>query len=338
LALDQGTSFLFGGVLKRGLVIGKFLPLHEGHIALIRFAASRCDDLIVSMSFTAHDPIDPSLRFSWIKETFSRDAAIKTESVLDDFDDESRPWFERTKIWANFIRNRYPRVDLVFSSEEYGEHFAAHLGVAHLSFDPQRIQFPVSATKIRNNPFAFWDYIPVIVRPYFVKKICFYGPESTGKTVMAEKMAELFQTELVPEVARELITSNDFTIVDVLKIGRAQKERTMQKTKTANKILICDTDVITTEIYSQWYLKVVPNELYQLERAVQYDLYFLFDIDVPWIADGMRDLATEREQMFGIFRYELERRSLPYKLIRGNWEARTHMVIDQINAIIRPQG
>lgn len=63
--------------MKRGLVIGKFMPLHKGHIALIEFATTKCDELIVSMSYTDTDPIDPRLRFEWIKQQFSNNSRVK---------------------------------------------------------------------------------------------------------------------------------------------------------------------------------------------------------------------------------------------------------------------
>src|SRR4051812_48110936 len=94
-----------------------------------------------------------------------------------------------------------------------------------------------------------------------IKLICFYGPESTGKSTMAKHFAQLYNTEFVPEVARELITSNDFTIDDIIRIGHAQTERIKEKLKTSNKFLFCDTDLITTQIYSKKYLGVVPEVL-----------------------------------------------------------------------------
>ena len=54
------------------------MPLHLGHIALIRFAATQCDEMIVSMTYKSNDPIDGELRFSWIKEYFKNDQKIKT--------------------------------------------------------------------------------------------------------------------------------------------------------------------------------------------------------------------------------------------------------------------
>lgn len=321
--------------MKRGLVIGKFLPIHEGHVALIRFAAEHCDELIVSMSSTPHDAIDPVLRLSWIKAIFQDYTSIKPAMIVDDFDDESLPLPERTKVWADFIRRTYPAVDIVFSSEDYGEPFARHLGAEHKTFDAVRKYVPISATRIRQHPFQYWNYIPAVVKPYFVKKICFYGAESTGKSTMAKRMAELYNTEFVPEVAREIISSNVFTLEDIVTIGYAHAARIEEKTRIANKILFCDTDAITTQIYSQHYLGVVPEVLYELEKSVRYDAYFLFDIDVPWVADDLRDLGHQREVMFNIFKEALEVRNIPYIFVRGTYEEREALIRKEIDRLLQ---
>jgi HTH-type transcriptional regulator, transcriptional repressor of NAD biosynthesis genes len=164
-----------------------------------------------------------------------------------------------------------------------------------------------------------------------VKLFCLFGPESTGKSVMAPELANAYNTVWVPEVAREIVTSNHFNREDIIEIGRAQTERIFQLKQKANKLLICDTDVITTQIYSRHYLKVVPPILYQMENMVRYDHYFLFDIDVPWVADGMRDLSEQRETMFNIFKEALEQRKMTYTLVRGNWEQRLAIVKQKID-------
>jgi HTH-type transcriptional repressor of NAD biosynthesis genes len=321
--------------MKRGLVIGKFMPIHQGHVALISFAAQHCDELIVSMSFTDNDPIDPTLRLTWIKEIFRDNAIIKPFMVKDDFDDESLPLVERTKRWAAFIQKTFQPVGILFSSEEYGESFALNLGAEHKIFDLQRSNIPVSASLIRQNPFQYWNFIPTVVKPYFVKKICFYGPESTGKSFMAAQMAKKYHTEFVPEVARELITTNDFTGDDIIRIGIAHDQRITEKLKTANKLLFCDTDAITTQIYSQHYLKIIPPLLYELENKTRFDLYFLMDIDVPWIADGLRDLGDQREKMLAIFREALEVRKIKYVLVSGSWEQRENIVVCEIDQLLQ---
>lgn len=313
------------------MVIGKFMPVHNGHLALIDFAVSRCDELIVSMSYTDKDPIVKSIRLDWLKSIYKDSLKVVIEIVKDDFDDESLPLDERTQLWAKFITERFPKVDIVFSSESYGKPFATHLGAASVLFDSNRKLFPVSASKIRERPFSYWEFIPTTVRPYFVKKFCFYGPESTGKTEMAKRMALHYNTEFVPEVAREMITTNDFTLTDIIQIGEEQTKRTEEKVRTANKFLFCDTDLITTQIYSHQYLDEVPLKLAELENQIQYEKYFLFDIDVPWVPDGLRDLWDRREEMAVIFKSELERRAIPYVLVSGTWEERFKQIKTEID-------
>jgi HTH-type transcriptional regulator, transcriptional repressor of NAD biosynthesis genes len=157
--------------------------------------------------------------------------------------------------------------------------------------------------------------------------ICLYGPESTGKSEMAKKLAVHYQTDFVPEVARERIDSNNFTTEDIIEIGRTQTERVVEKVKSANKILFCDTDLITTQIYSHHYLNIVPPVLYQLEGKVKYDHYFLFDVDVPWVADHLRDLGEKRTEMSEIFKSELQKRNISFTLVQGNWAQREEIIV-----------
>ena len=317
--------------MKRGLVIGKFMPLHTGHIALIHFAASQCDELIVSMTYKPDDPIPGPLRFEWIKEEFLDHSAIQPALSPDNFDDESATLEQRIPRWVAFLKKRFSPVDVVFSSEEYGVGLAESLGVPHISFDQGRKKFPISSTMILERPLKYWDFIAASARSYFVKRICFYGPESTGKSTLAKRMAAIYATEFVPEVSREMITSNNFTLDDIIKIGHAQTERVLEKSKVANKLLFCDTDLITTQIYCRHYLKKVPPILFELEKKVTYDRYFLFDTDVPWVADGLRDLSDRRDEMFNVFKNELDKREIKYELLRGDFSARESRLIKELN-------
>jgi HTH-type transcriptional repressor of NAD biosynthesis genes len=121
---------------------------------------------------------------------------------------------------------------------------------------------------------------------------------------------------------------------DIIAIGHAQFKRMEEKLLTANKILFCDTDVITTQIYSQHYLGVVPEVLYEIEKKVNYDVYFLMDIDVPWIADGLRDLGDRREEMMRIFRDELGKRNLNYVLVTGSFVERKEIIDREIRGLL----
>jgi NadR type nicotinamide-nucleotide adenylyltransferase len=159
-----------------------------------------------------------------------------------------------------------------------------------------------------------------------IVKICLYGPESVGKTTMARQLAEEYQTVFVPEVSRDMVFTNDFSRDDITQIGYAQTAAVQAAEQEANRILFCDTDLITTQIYSSVYLDEVPPVLFELEQQVQYDQYVLLDIDVPWIADGLRDLGDRRQEMMDRFRNELNRRSIPYKLVSGSFSERIEQV------------
>jgi HTH-type transcriptional regulator, transcriptional repressor of NAD biosynthesis genes len=316
-------------------VIGKFMPLHQGHCALIRFAAQQCEELIVSMTYKQDDPISGPLRFEWIKKEFQNEPTIKPEISLDDFDDEELSMRERMPLWKKFLKRRFPPINVIISSEPYGIELAQALDVVHISFDPERKKFPVKASDIRSRPFHYWDFISLPARSFFVKKICFYGPESTGKSTMAKLFAEKYQTEFVPEVSREFISTNDFTMEDIIRIGHAQTDRVIQKSKTANKVLFCDTDVITTEIYCRHYLNDVPKILFELEEQIKYDKYFLFEIDVPWVADGLRDLGDRRLEMFNVFKDELDKRHIPYQIVNGTFDQREKQLTKWIDQHFR---
>ena len=152
--------------------------------------------------------------------------------------------------------------------------------------------------------------------------------------MLAESMATFYKTEFVPEVAREMITSNQFTVDDIIAIGYAQIERINEKILVADKLLFCDTDTITTQIYSQHYLGVVPEELFALEKQVEYDTYFLMDIDVPWIPDGLRDLGRERNLMMKKFKEALDQRGISYTLVSGTYAEREEIVRREIDLLL----
>jgi HTH-type transcriptional repressor of NAD biosynthesis genes len=308
--------------MRKGLVFGKYMPVHKGHLALIEFAKSHCDQIIVSMSFTLDDPIDHQLRFGWLKEIFKEQKNIEVVEKIDDFHDDSLPIFEATKSWAIFIHNKFPDIDAFFCSEDYGEPLSFHLGLPCFIFDKNRDNVSISATKIRQNPYKYWNFIPGIVQPYFIKKICLYGPESVGKTVLSKKLAQHFNTNFVQEAARDILTSNDIDEKLIIEIGKIQTQLVHERVQTSNKVLFCDTDVITTQIYAKHYLGYVPKILFDLEKDIKYDFYLLLDIDVDWVADPLRDLGNRRKEMFEKFKQELDSRNIPYQIISGSWGER----------------
>lgn len=165
--------------------------------------------------------------------------------------------------------------------------------------------------------------------------ICFFGPESTGKTTMAKKMSLEFQATWVPEVAREMVDSNLFSVEDIMRIGHAQTQRILQACSGEKKLVICDTDLITTQLYSAHYLGTIPDVLNELEKKVRFDQYFLFNTDVPWVADGLRDLGDQREKMMELFSEALHKRNIEPVVVSGNYGQRSEIVRKELKRLLR---
>jgi HTH-type transcriptional repressor of NAD biosynthesis genes len=68
--------------------------------------------------------------------------------------------------------------------------------------------------------------------------------------------------------------------------------------------------------------------------VIKYDQYFLFDIDVEWVSDGLRDLGDRRKEMYRIFKNELDRRGIPYLKVSGDYAEREHCIKSIIDKML----
>src|SRR5262249_49670455 len=142
-------------------------------------------------------------RFGWMKELYPD---INIVHVTDENPSEPHEHPRFWEIWIESIRRVLPTgPEAVFTSEKYGDELARRLGARHVMVDLDRARVPVSASQIRNDPFAYWQYIPPCARPYYVKRIAIVGAESTGKTTLAGQLARHYQTVWAPEYAREYL-------------------------------------------------------------------------------------------------------------------------------------
>lgn len=149
---------------KHGFLLGKFMPLHTGHIYLVETALPQCEKLTILVTAMASDPIPPDLRVEWVKKQFPEANVVHDPDELPR--DQSGVGF--WDMWRDSIRTYCPDdYDAVFSSEKYGDRLAQELGAIHVAVDPARTTVPISATDIRNDPKKHWEYIPEIVRPYY---------------------------------------------------------------------------------------------------------------------------------------------------------------------------
>jgi NadR type nicotinamide-nucleotide adenylyltransferase len=161
-----------------------------------------------------------------------------------------------------------------------------------------------------------------------LRRVCVTGPESTGKTTLAARLADQMHTEWVPEASRvyaerkggELDASDVAPIArEHIRLADAAAERARE---AGHSLVVLDTDLLSTVVYSMHYYQAVPPWIERVEAARRADLYLLCDIDVPWLADGIRDRPANREEMFALFRDALVSRQAPFVLVRGSWDER----------------
>ena len=169
-----------------------------------------------------------------------------------------------------------------------------------------------------------------------IKRIAITGPESTGKSVLAEKLAQHYHTMWVPEFARVYLDHLDrsYTYQDILFIAKSQMESEHAAIERANDFLFCDTELIVTKIWCEYkYGKCHPWILEQIENH-KYDFYLLTDIDLTWQPDPLREHPDYRIQLFELYLKELKNREFTFKIISGKSEKRLQNAISIIDSIL----
>jgi NadR type nicotinamide-nucleotide adenylyltransferase len=166
-----------------------------------------------------------------------------------------------------------------------------------------------------------------------IRKIAITGPESTGKSILAEQLARQYQTAWVPEFAREYLESIErpYEEKDILVIARGQLRGEEMKMEQARNYLFCDTELLVTKIWSEVkYQRCHPWILNNL-KTNRYQLYLLCYIDLPWQYDPLREHPDQRQFLFDLYFDELKKRGFPFEVVRGTGTTRLKNAIDIIS-------
>ena len=321
---------------RTGLVVGKFTPLHNGHIALIQFAASQCDNLIV-MSYTSIEDkkYSSKMRKEWLQFALAaRDIEYAIIDVIDDdiyYPDDT----DSDEIHRSFCANRLfyklnTTVQAVFTSEDYGDGFADYLTeffqvkikkfikVEHVLFDKERIKHYVSGTMLRKMDILveherkyMEQNLPTFVYKSMYKRVLFLGAESTGKTTISEKIWVDSKCLLIPEFGRAFYeeVKGDLMYEDMLMIAKEQlldEHAALEycyQTNNPHPFILCDSSPLTTLFYCDEIFGVHPYELGDLAHRTRSDYDYIFYClpDFPMVQDGTRQNEQFRGRMNDFF-------------------------------------
>jgi len=336
---------------RQGLVVGKFCPLHHGHMHLIRAALDACDEvLVVSYTKPEFARCGPDAREAWLAALFPQvrrlvvdDARLLARGVApamqvpdNDAVDAVHREFTAWLCWelAGVV------VDAVFTSESYGDGFAAALSayysnragarhdVTHVSVDPARCAVPVSGTRIRSDPYAWRRFLDPVVYAAFVDRICVLGGESSGKTTLVNALAAALDTRAVPEVGRLHWEARGgiFTYEDMRLIAEGQVALEDSLAQEARRWLVCDGSALTTVFYSEDGYGAVDPVVRAL-AARPYAITVVCAPDIPFVQDGTRRNAAFRLRQHAWYLATLERAGVDYLVVEGSVAQRVEAVL-----------
>ncbi|KLN97817.1 multifunctional transcriptional regulator/nicotinamide-nucleotide adenylyltransferase/ribosylnicotinamide kinase NadR [Moellerella wisconsensis] len=299
-----------------GVVFGKFYPLHTGHIYLIQRACSQVDELHVIL---CHDePRDKNLflnssmsqqptvsdRLRWLLQTFKYQKNIHIHL----FDEKGiEPYPHGWQVWSEgmhkFLKQKNIRPSYIYSGEKNdAPRYKKYLGIETTLIDPERSFMNISGHQIRQAPFKYWEYIPTEVKPFFVRKVAILGGESSGKSTLVNKLANIFNTTSAWEFGRDYVFSHlggdemalQYSDYDKIALGHAQYIDFA--VKYANKVAFIDTDFITTQAFCKRYEGKEHPFVQALIDEYRFDLVILLENNTPWVADGLRSLGSDQDR------------------------------------------
>ncbi|OGX87633.1 hypothetical protein BEN47_00215 [Hymenobacter lapidarius] len=341
---------------ETGLVVGKFWPPHRGHQLLLETAAAQVAELLVLVYANPDSATMPAaVRAGWLRELYRGDevaAGLRIGTTplriiaLSAEEDGVPPDAAEDAVQREFVRGwlhrQGLRVAVVFSSEDYGPGFAAHLGVPHIAVDRARAQVPVSGTAARHNAAPVARYLhPLVaaqlgtVPPAQVPRVVLLGAESSGKSTLCQALAEAYHTAWVPEYGRTLHEQKNGNLEyeDLLYIARRHAELEDEAAAVARGVLFCDTNAATTALYSYYYFHACDPALQAMAAVCgqRYAHMFVCAPTVPFEQDGWRGPEALRSFQHGMVLMQLDHFHISYTLLQGTVAERVAQVRQQLD-------
>ena len=163
-----------------------------------------------------------------------------------------------------------------------------------------------------------------------MRHIAITGPESSGKTKLAEDLAKYFGITYVPEFAREYLMALDrpYTADDLEKIAVGQIA--LIENAKENNLLIVDTEMVVMHTWSKVVFGKVSDLIQKKLYEQNFDLYLLCDIDIPWEYDPLRENEFDREDLFQVYYKKLRELKYNFIIVQGTPEERLKQAIKAI--------
>lgn len=331
---------------KVGMYGGTFSPIHLGHVNNIILASKQCDKLYIVVSQSDNkDEIDINIRLNWLNEITKDMSTVEIIKISDHSKDKENTNWE---IGRDDVIRQIGSPDAVFAGSDYEnkniwETLYPNSKIIYIPRD----EINISSTMIRENPYKYFEYLPRCVQKYYTKRICIIGGESTGKSTLASNLANYYNTSYVKEAGRFVCEEcgglDNMTPNDYFNILFKQKELEKEAFNRANKVLIIDTESLTTLFFYKMCFENTDKfdtNFELLAKSIssnnKYDLYlFLEPEGVDFIDDGFRLDEKDRFDNNLKLKKIFEENNIQYYSISGNYMERYERAKEKINKLIR---
>ncbi len=310
-----------------GLIADRFLLPNRQHRFMIDFARAYADDVTVVVCGQSSDSISLQARAAWIHEQFPDVAVLQVSvdalcSIAGDTP-ASDPWRERIAV---SLGSR--RFDLFFAANASDRSLGERVGAQFVPCFPDAALLHAPDSVPGLDAHSARAAAPL-------KRICLFGPESTGKSTLARQLAGHYGTVHVPEYVRGYLDAIGSTgsAQDVQWIARGQRATEMAWATQADRVLICDTNLATIALWSDVLFGATPGWILEAAAGNTYDLWLLTDIDVPFERDPQRCFPepARRAWFMGQCLRTLDRLGIAPVLLRGSLDARLSLACAAID-------
>lgn len=168
-------------------------------------------------------------------------------------------------------------------------------------------------------------------------RIAVTGPESTGKTTLAIQLAELYNGQYIPELAREYVEKlpRHYSYDDIELIAKMQVNQYLSTTSGTSQLFFFDTWLIITKVWFNWVFGKAPYWLHDRIYECPIDLFLLCLPDLPWEPDSVRENGGEnRLKLLEQYRNELQHYGFNFVEIGGIGNSRIQTGVDAINNML----
>ncbi|MBU7537924.1 nicotinamide-nucleotide adenylyltransferase [Leuconostoc lactis] len=314
-----------------GVFFGTLAPMHVGHQAEIYKAAALNDGVVVIASGYTGDRGDQmglpvEKRFRYLREAFSDESDIKIDYINEDnMPQMPDGWDEWTRTLVATVKrnivNQDAKITFYTGEPDYKVELEKRLpqtGQFKVSL-MDRTVLKISATEIRKDPIANWDYINRVFRRHFTKKVTVMGSASTGKSTLVRRLARTSNSPFSEEYAREYqersnVSDDELIVKDYIRLIQGQYDANSREINSPanNGLTIFDTDAMVTKVYADMWLDEADRAQLQplFDNTIseeQIDLILVIPPVTPYVDDGFRNMSTADEASRWSFHHALMR-------------------------------